>query len=351
MESGVPPKKVQTNTKDESTDNSAVSKANWINQHENKYKKAGKGFTNEALRVKYTDVTDADLRSIKNSIRKWGSIPTAPKIAPTAGFNESMWTNSWEGMRRHFTENTLGTCWIRNMFHKEMCTDIIDGLNKIRKWQGKSQNRETCCFPAAELSDLAWSRVKSLLPKTITLHGDLWNIVGVGPGVRVTAYPDAQVTGRIAEQTWHYDQVVLHDVNRVSGATFMIYLDDSFEGGALICKYGDKETWLHPKAGDAFIVSYDVWHRGEAVTKGAKHILRMDLEIERVTPRNSPIIDQAVADYLEACELRHLGKFDEAEALQDRSFKSCPELRLLRSSPADYQVLPPQEERTVFFCI
>lgn len=76
----------------------------------------------------------------------------------------------------------------------------------------------------------------------------------------------------------HYDGAFYRDNGEQSLLTFMIYLNDDFEGGET--NFG--ETRIKPKAGMALIFDHGLLHEGCAVTKGRKYALRSDVMYGRV---------------------------------------------------------------------
>jgi hypothetical protein len=89
----------------------------------------------------------------------------------------------------------------------------------------------------------------------------------------------------------HQDGTVKHPSSPARGrscASLLIYLDDGFEGGRT-CFVADPRTCssdsidMHviaavtPRAGDGVLLRPDVWHMGETVEHGVKHLLRADV--------------------------------------------------------------------------
>ena len=55
--------------------------------------------------------------------------------------------------------------------------------------------------------------------------------------------------------------------------TFMIYLNDDYEGGQTTFNH----VTIEPKQGTALIFQHDLEHEGKAVTQGIKYVLRTDI--------------------------------------------------------------------------
>src|SRR5262249_21141239 len=55
--------------------------------------------------------------------------------------------------------------------------------------------------------------------------------------------------------------------------TFMVYLNDDFDGG----ETAFRDVVVEPKAGMALLFRHDIYHEGRAVTRGRKYVLRSDV--------------------------------------------------------------------------
>lgn len=71
----------------------------------------------------------------------------------------------------------------------------------------------------------------------------------------------------------HRDQSFIRNGNEWSFYTFMIYLNDEFEGGATSFNQID----IVPKLGDCLVFLHDLEHEGSTLTKGIKYVLRTDI--------------------------------------------------------------------------
>ena len=72
---------------------------------------------------------------------------------------------------------------------------------------------------------------------------------------------------------WHYDGPFTRPNGERSRLTFMIYLNDDFEGG----QTSFKNCTIVPKTGLALLFIPQIRHKGEPVTKGRKYVLRTDV--------------------------------------------------------------------------
>ena len=71
----------------------------------------------------------------------------------------------------------------------------------------------------------------------------------------------------------HYDESYIRNEREASYFTFMVYLNDNFQGG---------DTTFHglcirPRQGMALIFLHSLYHEGSEVTQGVKYVLRSDV--------------------------------------------------------------------------
>lgn len=90
----------------------------------------------------------------------------------------------------------------------------------------------------------------------------------------------------------HTDGYFQRDNGDRSQFTFMIYLNDDFEGGGTtFLKIRNQSTGksplrVQPRTGMALVFYHHVVHEGEPVTQGRKYVLRTDVMYQRQTPEN-----------------------------------------------------------------
>ena len=142
---------------------------------------------------------------------------------------------------------------------------------------------------------LAQVATKRGVADCMTRDQEPWCLVGLNERIRICRYR--------AGQRFHIHQDGVHHrgANCQSRLTFMIYLTDgdAFEGGDTLFYPADplaKEDMngpevvarLRPRAGSLILFDHGIWHAGETVTRGVKHILRSDL-IYRRAPSPEPL--------------------------------------------------------------
>ena len=86
---------------------------------------------------------------------------------------------------------------------------------------------------------------------------------------------------------WHRDGYFQRDDLR-SRFTFMVYLNDDFEGGGTSFdsrSFGSdafERFTVRPETGMALLFHHPVMHRGDAVTRGRKYVIRSDVMYRRI---------------------------------------------------------------------
>lgn len=125
---------------------------------------------------------------------------------------------------------------------------------------------------AAELWDLARADVP------VTFKGR--NVVGLNERLRFYRYDPGQ------KFDWHQDGYFERSNGERSQFTFMVYLNDGFEGGGTSFadpygRLGFDPFTVTPKKGSALLFYHHLDHRGDEVTAGRKYVLRTDVMFSR----------------------------------------------------------------------
>lgn len=113
------------------------------------------------------------------------------------------------------------------------------------------------------LSKRLFPRAQPLLPAEL----DDWKVSGFNERWRYYRYDLAQ------QFTWHLDGTVRLPTGEESILTFMIYLNDDFEGGST--DFGWES--VKPAQGMALVFPHRLRHQGSAVKTGLKYVLRTDV--------------------------------------------------------------------------
>lgn len=112
-------------------------------------------------------------------------------------------------------------------------------------------------------ADDLWSRIPDYVPHKI---GD-WNVCGVNERLRYYRYEIGQLFD------WHFDGYFQRVSGERSHLTFMVYLNDDFEGGETTIE----RLTVKPEKGMALFFIHHLRHRGEPVISGRKYVLRTDV--------------------------------------------------------------------------
>lgn len=98
-----------------------------------------------------------------------------------------------------------------------------------------------------------------------------WESVGLNYRLRYYKYEIGQLFTR------HFDILYRINDNFRTFLTFIVYLNEDFEGGQTIFD----EQVIVPQMGDAIVFPHELKHEGATVTKGCKIILRSDVMFQR----------------------------------------------------------------------
>lgn len=131
------------------------------------------------------------------------------------------------------------------------------------------RNNDRVIFDDPALASLLFERARPFLPATFG-SGKLW---GMNERMRFYRYgPDQYFK-------WHKDGIFAKSPEEASCLTFMIYLNEGFEGGATEFK----TDLVKPQTGMALVFPHKVAHQGATIVSGSKYVMRTD-----VMYRNEP---------------------------------------------------------------
>jgi len=125
--------------------------------------------------------------------------------------------------------------------------------------------------------DRAQNLYRRLSPHLALRFKTIWEPVGVNERLRLYRYDVGQ------KFDWHLDGSFERPTGERSFFTFMVYLNDDFEGGTTSCtnvqrriSTGDMLR-VTPKTGMALLFHHPILHRGDPVITGRKYVLRTDV--------------------------------------------------------------------------
>lgn len=136
----------------------------------------------------------------------------------------------------------------------------IEGASKMMK---NIRNNDRLIYTDEIWAAKYWEKLKEYCPKNI----ENWEAIGLNEKFRFYKYSVNQRFKR------HIDGRFKRNENEESRITFLIYLNDDFEGGSTIFK----DLEVKPKTGDALCFFHEIWHEGSIITEGVKYVLRSDI--------------------------------------------------------------------------
>ena len=148
-------------------------------------------------------------------------------------------------------------------------------INSARGVEVDSQirNNRRLIIDDHEWARILFERVKDDVPPEI--HG--LALVGVNERLRCYEY---EVGHRFAP---HSDGAFVRGEDERSCYTYMVYLNEDFEGGETRF-FVEPEVVIKPRTGASLFFQHPIIHEGSEVSAGVKYVLRTDL-IYRISPR------------------------------------------------------------------
>jgi prolyl 4-hydroxylase len=129
----------------------------------------------------------------------------------------------------------------------------------------RGRDNDRAAVEDAHLASVLWRRVARLVPAELEGRA----VVGLNERLRFYRYQPGQSFGP------HTDGYYSRAGGEQSLLTFMLYLNDGYEGGETY--FIEQEIVVRPRTGMALFFSHHIWHAGYAVTRGLKYILRTDV--------------------------------------------------------------------------
>lgn len=164
---------------------------------------------------------------------------------------------------------------IENFWSPEKCEKFIARSEKIGYEQAKVdtdkgaivvesvRNNNRILHNDVELAKLVWDSAKEFAPQSIGLS----MAIGLNELFRFYKYQPGQLFKR------HSDQSFIRNQYEASYYTFMIYLNDGYQGG----ETRFENVVVNPRQGCGLIFLHSLPHEGAEVTQGIKYVLRTDI--------------------------------------------------------------------------
>ncbi len=132
------------------------------------------------------------------------------------------------------------------------------------------RNNDRVIFDDTGLAETLLERAAERAPREI--HG--MSLSGANERFRCYRYQPGM---RFAP---HSDGAFVRDENEQSHYTFLVYLNDEFEGGHTTF-LTDPEVSIQPQTGMGLLFQHPIIHEGGVVTSGVKYVARTDLMYRR----------------------------------------------------------------------
>ena len=138
------------------------------------------------------------------------------------------------------------------------------------------RNNSRAFYKSEELAQELWAKIQ---PFVLTpLAGS--SAIGLNELFRFYRYQ------RGHQFKGHFDQSYIRNEREASYFTFMVYLNDNFQGGDTTFQ----KLRVQPKQGMALLFLHDLYHEGSEVTQGVKYVLRSDV-MYRTDNERSTFVD------------------------------------------------------------
>jgi predicted 2-oxoglutarate/Fe(II)-dependent dioxygenase YbiX len=133
------------------------------------------------------------------------------------------------------------------------------------------RNNTRVMFDDPEATDVLWRRLEARMV-TMRDEEEYWVPVGLNERLRFYRYETGQVF------KWHRDGAFVRSPEERSLLTFMVYLNEGFEGGETEFEEGA----VVPHTGEALLFSHALRHQGAPMGRGTKYVLRSDVMFRRL---------------------------------------------------------------------
>ncbi len=131
------------------------------------------------------------------------------------------------------------------------------------KVESNTRNNDRLVFDDYALASKLWERSKPHIPHAFGRR----TAIGLNERFRLYRYTPGQ------KFSWHADVPFQRQNGEISLLTFMVYLNDGYEGGATRFE----STKVTGKPGMALVFQHGLVHEGSEVTHGVKYVLRSDV--------------------------------------------------------------------------
>ncbi|WP_282080808.1 2OG-Fe(II) oxygenase [Aquimarina algiphila] len=165
---------------------------------------------------------------------------------------------------------------IKNFLSKEMCSHFIEKGEQVSFEEAKVnidgrqvmvkgiRNNKRILFKDELLAQKMWLQVQPFVEEDFGKY----KAIGLNEMFRIYKYDIGQ------RFKMHRDGSYNRNEKECSFFSFLIYLNDNFEGGET---YFEKGMTIEPKQGDALLFHHPLRHEGKPIISGTKYVLRTDI--------------------------------------------------------------------------
>jgi prolyl 4-hydroxylase len=125
------------------------------------------------------------------------------------------------------------------------------------------RNNNRAFYKNEELAQKLWEKLQPFAPSPLG-HS---TAIGLNELFRFYRYQ------RGHQFKGHYDESYVRNAHEASYFTFMVYLNDNFQGGDTTFR----GLRVRPRQGMALLFLHSLYHEGSEVTQGVKYVLRSDV--------------------------------------------------------------------------
>jgi len=130
------------------------------------------------------------------------------------------------------------------------------------------RNNQRILFKDETLAAKIWTLIKPFTVETVGTY----KVSGLNEMFRIYKYEVGQ------QFRMHHDGSYRRNEKECSFYSFLIYLNDDFEGGET---YFEQGTTIIPKMGNALLFHHSLRHEGKTIVSGVKYVLRTDIMYTR----------------------------------------------------------------------
>jgi prolyl 4-hydroxylase len=125
------------------------------------------------------------------------------------------------------------------------------------------RNNNRAFYKSEALAQAYWDKLQSFAPPPVGAS----TAIGLNELFRFYRYQRGQ------QFKGHYDESYIRSDREKSHYTFMVYLNDNFQGGDTAFR----GLRVQPRQGMALVFLHELYHEGSEITQGVKYVLRSDV--------------------------------------------------------------------------